>query len=297
LSPYLRTLRPYQWTKNLILFAAVLFSPAQIAKNPEAWVKILQAFAAFCLMSGAVYVLNDIFDIKGDQIHPEKSKRPIASGEISISLAWFYGLMVATVALIWGFLLEGTFGWVLVAYLVINLAYSIGIKHVVILDILFLAMGFVLRALGGVEVLSHVIPKFYLSSWLALCALLLSLFLVLGKRRHEMLLLENNASQHRQILGFYSITFLDQLISVVCAATIMSYCLYTIWYDTIERYDTKNLFLTVPFVIFGVFRYLYLIYKKSEGGDPSRLLFKDMPTLMNVILWILTSATIVYFIR
>jgi len=297
LLPYLRILRPYQWTKNFILFAAVLFSPAQIARNPLAWTKILQAFAVFCLMSGAVYVFNDIFDVNGDRNHPEKCKRPVASGEIPIPIAWFYGLLVATVALIWGFLLEGTFGWVLVAYLIINFAYSIGIKHVVILDILFLSLGFVLRALGGVMVLSHLMPQFYISSWLALCALLLSLFLVLGKRRHEIVLLENNANQHRQILGYYSITFLDQLISVVCAATIMSYCLYTISDDTLKLYHTKNLFLTVPFVIFGVFRYLYLIYKKTEGGDPSRLLFKDMPTLMNVILWILTSATVVYFIR
>jgi 4-hydroxybenzoate polyprenyltransferase len=297
LSSYLRLLRPYQWTKNFILFAAVLFSPAQIARNPLTWMKILQAFVVFCLMSGAVYVFNDVFDAKGDRIHPEKSKRPVASGEIPIPFALLFGLLVASIALVWGFLLETAFGWVLVAYLAINLAYSIGIKHIVILDILFLSMGFVLRALGGVVVLSHVMPQFYLSSWLALCALLLSLFLVLGKRRHEMLLLENNAGQHRQILGYYSVTYLDQLISVVCAATIMSYCLYTISEDTQKLYHTKNLFLTVPFVIFGVFRYLYLIYKKTEGGDPSRLLFKDTPTLLNVILWILTAATVVYITR
>jgi 4-hydroxybenzoate polyprenyltransferase len=297
LTPYLRILRPYQWTKNLILFAAVLFSPAQIARNPNAWVKILQAFAAFCLMSGAVYVINDIFDLKGDRIHPEKSKRPLPSGQISVSFAWIYGILVVVIALIWGFRLESAFGWVLIAYFVINVAYSIGIKQVVILDILFLSTGFVLRALGGVVVLSHLLPEFYLSSWLALCALLLSLFLVLGKRRHEIIMLENNAAQHRQILGYYSIAFLDQLIGVVCAATIISYCLYTISDDTIKLYHTKNLFLTVPFVLFGVFRYLYLIYRKTEGGDPSRLLFQDTPTLINVVLWIMTSATVVYVTR
>jgi len=295
--PYLRILRPYQWTKNLIIFAAVLFSPTQMAKNPEVWGRIVQAFAAFCLISGAVYVINDIFDLEGDKIHPEKSKRPLASGQMSVSFAWLYGFGIAALALVWAFLLETAYGWVLVAYFVINLAYSIGIKHVVILDILFLSMGFVLRALGGVVVLSQFMPHFYLSSWLALCALLLSLFLVLGKRRHEMVMLDNNATLHRQILGHYSISFLDQLISVVCAATIMSYCLYTMSEDTLKLYHTKNLFLTVPFVIFGVFRYLYLIYKKTEGGDPSKLLFRDTPTLINVILWISVSATVVYLTR
>jgi 4-hydroxybenzoate polyprenyltransferase len=294
---YVQVLRPYQWTKNLIIFAAVLFSPTQLAKNPAAWVKIIQAFAAFCLMSGAIYVINDIFDLENDKVHPEKRKRPIAAGLISVSFAWFYGLGLAVIAAFWGFALESSYGWVLVAYFVINLAYSMGVKHIVILDILFLSMGFVLRALGGVLVLSHLMTHFYLSSWLALCALLLSMFLVLGKRRHEMIMLDNNAALHRQILGSYSISFLDQLISVVCAATIISYCLYTISEDTLKLYHTKNLFLTVPFVIYGVFRYMYLIYKKTEGGDPSRLLFRDLPTLINVFLWIIVSAVVVYFTR
>jgi 4-hydroxybenzoate polyprenyltransferase len=295
--PYLRILRPYQWTKNLIIFAAVLFSPTQIARDPDVWVKILQAFAAFCLMSGAVYVINDIFDLNGDRVHPEKKKRPLASGQVSLSFAWTYGILIAALALVWGFLLETAFGWVLAAYFVINLVYSIGIKKAVILDILFLSMGFVLRALGGVLVLSHLMPHFYLSSWLALCALLLSLFLVLGKRRHEIVMLEGNAAEHRAILGHYTVPFIDQLIGIVCAATIMSYCLYTISEDTQQLYHTKNLFFTVPFVIFGVFRYLYLIYKKTEGGDPSRLLFRDLPTLINVVLWIATAATVVYLTR
>ena len=295
--PYLQILRPYQWTKNLIIFAAVLFSPTQLAKSPEVWIKIVQAFGAFCLMSGAVYVLNDIFDLKNDRVHPEKSTRPLAAGKISVSFAWVYGFLIATIAFCWGFILEPAFGWILLTYFVVNLAYSIGIKHLVILDIMFLSLGFVLRALGGVVVLLHLMPQFYLSSWLALCALLLSLFLVLGKRRHEIFLLENNAAEHRYILGHYSISYIDQLISVVCAATIMSYCLYTISEDTQQLYHTTNLFLTVPFVIFGVFRYLYLIYKKTEGGDPSRLLFQDLPTLINVILWIMVSATVVYLTR
>lgn len=295
--PYIQILRPYQWSKNLILFAAILFSPTQIAKDPIAWSKIIQAFVAFCLMSSAVYILNDIFDLKSDQVHPAKSKRPLPSGKISVSFAWFYGIMLALISLIWGFRLESSFGWVLTVYLLINLAYSIGVKNLVILDILFLSFGFVLRALGGVMVLSHVMPNFYLSPWLAFCAMLLSLFLVLGKRRHEMFLLENNASEHRTALGHYSVTFIDHLLSVVCAATIMSYCLYTISDDTQQLYHTKNLFLTVPFVIFGVFRYLYLIFKKTEGGDPSKLLFQDLPTLINVILWIVASATVVYVTR
>jgi 4-hydroxybenzoate polyprenyltransferase len=295
--PYIQILRPYQWSKNLILFAAILFSPTQIARDPAAWSKIIQAFLAFCLMASAVYILNDIFDLKSDRVHPVKAKRPLPSGKISVLTAWMYGIVLAIVSLIWGFRLEPSFGWVLAVYLLINLAYSVGVKNLVILDILFLSFGFVLRALGGVMVLSHVMPNFYLSPWLAFCTLLLSLFLVLGKRRHEMYLLEDNASEHRTALGHYSVTFIDHLLSVVCAATIMSYCLYTISDDTQQLYHTKNLFLTVPFVIFGVFRYLYLIFRKTEGGDPSKLLFQDLPTLINVILWIATSATVVYITR
>ena len=295
--PYIQILRPYQWSKNLILFAAILFSPTQIAKDPAAWFKIIQAFAAFCLMSGAVYILNDIFDLKKDRIHPDKCNRPLPARKISLPVAWIYDAVVIIISLVWGFSLETLFGWILAVYFVINLVYSIGVKNIVILDILFLSFGFVLRALGGVVVLSHIMPNFYLSPWLAFCALLLSLFLVLGKRRHEMHILEDNASEHRTALGHYSITFIDHLLSVVSASTIMSYCLYTISDDTAQLYNTKNLFFTVPFVIFGVFRYLYLIFRKTEGGDPSKLLFQDLPTLINVILWIVASAVVVYVIR
>ncbi|MCB9366157.1 MAG: decaprenyl-phosphate phosphoribosyltransferase [Calditrichaeota bacterium] len=288
-------LRPTQWSKNLIIFAAVLFSPARVVlESPEVVLRALQGFAAFCLLSSAVYALNDVLDIEADRGHPKKKNRPLPSGRVSPSAAIALAILLAVAGVGWAFLLDSYFGWLAVAYLTANLAYSLGLKQAVIVDVLLLSMGFVLRAVGGVAVIRAMLPEVYLSYWLILCAFLLSLFLALAKRRHEIAILGDAAASHRASLAAYSLTFIDQMLASLCAATIVAYSLYTISDDTFRHYGTRNLFWTLPFVVYGLFRYLYLIYNRGEGGDPSRLLVKDRGTLINVALWALTTATIVY---
>lgn len=295
LGAILELLRPAQWSKNLIIFAAVLFSPARVViESPEVLLCALQGFAAFCLLSSAVYALNDVLDLAADRTHPKKKSRPLPSGRVSVSTALAFSLLLAIVGVVWAFWLDPYFGWVGVAYLAANLAYSLGLKRAVILDVLLLSMGFVLRAVGGVAVIRAMLPEVYLSYWLILCAFLLSLFLALAKRRHEIAILGEAAASHRASLAAYSITFIDQMLAALCAATMVAYSLYTISDDTFRHYGTRSLFWTLPFVVYGLFRYLYLIYNRGEGGDPTKLLVKDRGTLINVALWALTTATIVY---
>lgn len=295
LGAIVELLRPTQWSKNLIIFAAVLFSPARVVlESPEVVLRALQGFAAFCLLSSAVYALNDVLDIEADRGHPKKKNRPLPSGRVSPSAAIALAILLAVAGVGWAFLLDSYFGWLAVAYLTANLAYSLGLKQAVIVDVLLLSMGFVLRAVGGVAVIRAMLPEVYLSYWLILCAFLLSLFLALAKRRHEIAILGDAAASHRASLAAYSLTFIDQMLASLCAATIVAYSLYTISDDTFRHYGTRNLFWTLPFVVYGLFRYLYLIYNRGEGGDPSRLLVKDRGTLINVALWALTTATIVY---
>lgn len=295
LSAIIELLRPAQWSKNLIIFAAVLFSPARVVlDSPEVLLRALQGFAAFCLLSSAVYALNDVLDLAADREHPKKKTRPLPSGRVSPSMAIVLAVLLGAIGIGWAFLLDPYFGGIAIGYLVANLAYSLGLKRAVILDVLLLSMGFVLRAVGGVAVIRLMLPEVYLSYWLILCAFLLSLFLALAKRRHEIALLGESAAIHRPSLAAYSLTFIDQMLASLCAATMVAYSLYTISDDTFRHYGTRALFWTLPFVVYGLFRYLYLIYNRGEGGDPSKLLIKDRATLINVALWALTTATIVY---
>lgn len=295
LSATIELLRPAQWSKNLIIFAAVLFSPARVVlDSPEVILRALQGFAAFCMLSSAVYALNDLLDLKADREHPKKKNRPLASGRIAPVTALLISGVLGTIGIAWAFWLDLYFGGIAVAYLVANLAYSLGLKRAVILDVLLLSMGFVLRAVGGVAVIRAMLPEVYLSYWLILCAFLLSLFLALAKRRHEIALLGESAAIHRPSLAGYSLTFIDQMLAALCAATLVAYSLYTISDDTFKHYGTRALFWTLPFVVYGLFRYLYLIYNRGEGGDPSKLLVKDRATLINVACWVITTATIVY---
>jgi 4-hydroxybenzoate polyprenyltransferase len=290
-------IRPQQWTKNLIIFAAILFSPARVAvENPWVILRVVEAFLAFCCLSGAIYAFNDWQDLESDKQHPVKSKRPMASGRVSPRAGLMISLILVFVGVVWAFALDAWFGWIAVVYVGINLAYSLGLKQVVILDVLVLSVGFVLRAVGGIAVIWRFIPAFYLSYWLLLCAFLLSLFLALAKRRHEIVFLGEQAVSHRASLLHYSTQFIDQLLAVLGATTLLAYCLYTISDDTLKRYGTRALFWTIPFVVYGLFRYLYLIYSRSEGGDPTQMLVRDRPTMINVILWALVAATIVYFL-
>jgi 4-hydroxybenzoate polyprenyltransferase len=291
----IQLIRPVQWSKNLILFTAVLFSPARVvAANPIVLLRVTQGFFAFCMLSASVYALNDLLDLEADRNHPKKKNRPLPSGKVSPSGAAAISAAFALAGITWAFLLDYYFGWIAVAYLIANLGYSLGMKRVVILDVLLLSLGFVFRAVGGVALIRLMIPGVYVSYWLILCAFLLSLFLALAKRRHEIALLGSEASKHRASLADYNLAFIDQMISILTAATLVSYSLYTISDDTLAHYGTRNLFWTLPFVVYGLFRYLYLIYRRGEGGDPSSLLIHDKPTLANVALWGCVTACIVY---
>ena len=283
-----RSMRPRQWTKNLILFGALIFS--QNVFSPLLLFKALAAFAIFCFLSGCVYIINDLLDLQQDKIHPVKSKRPLASGKLKPATA-----VIAAIALFClsfgsaAAVTNRTFIITAVIYFVLQIAYSTALKHVVILDVFCIAAGFVLRAIGGAEVID--VP---FSTWLLFCTMLLSLFLALSKRRHELLLLEDDAVHHRKILFEYSPYLLDQMISVVTASTVITYTLYTVSEDTVSKFGTDRLKFTIPFVLYGIFRYLYLIHQKNEGGSPERVLLNDLPLIICVLLYVLTVGLILY---
>ncbi len=295
LNGIIQLIRPLQWVKNLIIFAAVLFSPAKVVlESPDVLVAVIQGFLSFCLVSGGVYALNDLMDLSADRHHPRKQNRPLPSGRVSISGAIIIGIVCAGGGVVWAFSIGQAFGWLVIAYLATNIVYSLGLKRAVILDVLLLSSGFVYRAMGGVFIVSQFVTEFYLSYWLILCTFLLSLFLALAKRRHEIATLGDAAAAHRASLANYSLSLIDQVLAALTAATLVSYSLYTISDDTLKHYGTRDLFWTLPFVVYGLFRYLYLIYSRTEGGDPTRLLLKDRATLINVVLWAVVAAGIVY---
>jgi 4-hydroxybenzoate polyprenyltransferase len=283
----LASMRPLQWIKNLFLFAALVFSghlflPGDLART-------LVGFVCFSLSASGVYLFNDIADIEKDRLHPVKSRRPLPSGRITVGTAYAASAILLAAGATGGYLLEPRFFAVLLTYILINILYSVYLKNVVILDVMTIAAGFVLRVLGGAAIIS--VPT---SEWLIICTVLLSLFLGFSKRRHELTMLETSADDHRTVLKYYSPYFLDQMIGIVTASTVMSYVLYTISEDTLQKFHTKNLIYTVPFVLYGIFRYLYLVHRNDEGGDPTRLALTDRPLLVNMILWIVTASTIIY---
>lgn len=281
------TLRPRQWVKNGFLFVGLVFS--QNLFQIDLFIKVCEGFLVFCLAASSIYVFNDIHDRESDRRHPEKYRRPLAQGSLLVSEAYMVSVVLAAVALILAFMMERTFLLILLAYFVLNLAYSLKIKQVVILDIMFIASGFVLRILAGTT-LAGVNP----SDWLVICTITLSLFLGFSKRRNELVLMGENAGTQRKVLKEYSIHFLDQMISMVTACTVMSYILYTVSPETVGRFGTKNLMFSIPFALFGVFRYLYLIYLKKKMGDPIDLILKDFPFLLNILLWISAIMIIIY---
>jgi len=280
-------MRPKQWIKNLFLFAGLIFS--QNLFNIHKDLLTLLGFAIFCGVSGCVYLINDIKDIEGDKIHPEKSSRPIPSGNLSKSTAALAAGIILIVCLPLAFYINFYLGIITITYLILNLGYSFYLKNIVILDVFIIATGFVLRVLAGASIVS-VRP----SHWLIICTLTISLFLGFCKRRHELIALEDNAVNHRTVLGKYSVYFLDQMIAIVTASTVMSYALYTVSKETIEKFGTPNLIYSIPFVFYGIFRYLYLVHQKETGSNPSEELLTDKPLAINVILWILCVITIIY---
>lgn len=281
------TLRSQQWVKNFVLFAGLIFS--QNLGNTEMVLKTIAGFALFCLLSSSVYILNDIMDVESDRKHPLKSNRPIARGDIKISTAVFLFLILALTSLGLSFWLSPVFALTAVCYFILNSLYSIYLKHVVIIDVMCIALSFVIRAVAGAVLIGVEI-----SAWLIVCTTLLALFLGFGKRRHELLLLETQATEHRKSLSEYSPYFLDQMISVVTASTVVAYAFYTLTPEVESKLGTKHMDFTIPFVLYGVFRYLYLIHQKEGGGSPTRMLLTDKPILANIILWLLAVILIVY---
>ncbi len=281
------SLRPGQWTKNLLVFAGLLF--AKRLFDPVAVLDATSAFAIFCALSGAVYLVNDIADREIDRRHPIKASRPIASGALPVPVAATAAVVLVVSGVVGAFVVSRSFGWVAVGYLVLQVLYSATLKHIVILDVLTIAIGFVLRAVGGAFAIDVEI-----SQWLLVCTILLALFIALAKRRHELVLLADGATGHRPILGEYSAYLLDQMIAVVTASTLVAYIFYTISPETQGKFGTALLELTIPFPIYGIFRYLYLVHRREGGGSPAELLLTDRPLLACVALWAASVAFIIY---
>ena len=288
LAELFKSIRPQQWLKNFFIFAPLIFS--ENIFNRSMFLQSLLAFGIFCLLSGALYILNDLKDIEEDRLHPIKSKRPLAAGELKKRQAIAAFVILSFISLLLASLVNEEFLWVCLVYFVLQIAYSFALKHVVILDVFIVASGFFLRVIAGALAI-----RVQISPWLLICTTLLALFLALSKRRHEILLLDEEAVSHRPILKEYSPYLLDQMISVVTASTVIAYCLYTISGETIEKFGTTKLILTVPFVLYGIFRYLYLIHQKAEGGTPETLIFKDRPLLLDIFFWVVSAALIIYF--
>jgi 4-hydroxybenzoate polyprenyltransferase len=280
-------IRPKQWVKNFLVLAPLIFSLHLF--DQIAVVRAGVMFVLFCLISSSVYLLNDIQDYEQDRLHPVKRHRPIASGDISMTSGFVLMIALLLIALGGAIVFSFQAFLVLLAYWLINLLYSSGLKHQVLLDVFALASGFVLRVAGGALAIEVAI-----SPWLLLCTLLLALFLGFGKRRYEIVLLGDRASEHRQVLGEYNILFLDMMIAVLTACTVMSYALYTMSEVTVRQFHTDRLLLTLPFVLFGIFRYLYLVYHKQRGGDPTQTLLSDPQVVLTLFLWGVAVGIIIY---
>jgi 4-hydroxybenzoate polyprenyltransferase len=285
---YLKALRIEQWSKNFVVFAGLIF--AREFTNTDLIVQSVIAFILFCLASSSIYLINDIIDVERDRRHPEKSKRPIASGKVKKANAVIISILFMIIACVGSiYFLNTYFFTAVISYLILMILYSFVLKQIVIIDVMTIATGFVLRAVGGaVAIMVEISP------WLIICTILLALFIGFGKRRHELTLLEDSAGGHRGILEHYSINLLDQLISIVTAATIIAYAIYTLFGDVYEKIGVRHLELTIPFVIYGIFRYLYLIHQKERGGTPTKILYTDLPILITVILWIATVFLLMY---
>jgi 4-hydroxybenzoate polyprenyltransferase len=281
------SLRPGQWTKNLFVFAALVF--AERLSDLGAVAQSVAAFLIFCALSSTVYLINDVLDREQDRRHPLKASRPIASGAIAPALALGVAAVLGFAAMIVALGLGWQFFQIAAAYLVLLIAYSAFLKHIVILDVLTIAAGFTLRAAAGAAAIA--VP---MSHWLLVCTTLLALFIALSKRRHELTLLADKAIDHRPILGDYTPYLLDQMVSVVTASTLIAYAFYTISPETTAKFGTDLLSLTIPFPLYGIFRYLFLVHQRDKGGSPAELVVNDRPLLACVALWALSVILIIY---
>jgi len=280
-----KSLRPKQWSKNAFVFAGLIFGMK--LSDPSAIISTLAVFGVFCALSSSAYLLNDVMDVKRDRIHPKKSRRPIASGIVPRSFALGLSVLLAAGGLFAAFSLNYETGLVSTGYFVLTVAYTLVLKHILLIDLIGLSGGYVLRAVAGAVAIGVLV-----SAWLLLCTILLALFLGITKRRHEILLLEESAGDHRKILAEYSVALLDQMVSLISSAVLISYALYTV----LGEHSRPEILLgaTFPFVVYGLFRYLYLVYKKGLGGSPEELLLKDLPLLTCAALWALVSVAVLY---
>jgi 4-hydroxybenzoate polyprenyltransferase len=283
-----QAMRPYNWTKNLFVYAPLIFSGK--FTQTASCIKATLAFICFCIAASTVYLINDVCDRKEDSRHPVKKNRPIASGAIASKQAIIIGIILVICCLSFTYFLGGYVFICLLLYIFISIAYSLAIKHIVILDVLTIAFGFVLRVLAGSATIS-VEPSY----WLVLCTIMISIFLGFAKRRAELVDVTNGHNNSRPVLKNYSIAFLDQVIPVVTGATILAYALYTVDEHTRKVLGTTAMFLTLPFVIYGLLRYIYIIYHLRKGADPAETLISDAPTVINLFLWVLTSLVIVKY--
>ncbi len=290
--PLIQALRPKQWTKNLLLFAGVLFS--RQVSDPALALRAVAGFVAFSLLSGSVYLLNDLMDVRADRLHPKKRLRPIASGRlpVAVALGALFPLLAVVVAISWW--LGAGFTEVAAIYFVLNLAYSFGLKNQVLIDVFILALGFVLRAMAGVELLLPVAPATALSPWLLVCTFFGALFLGLAKRRREITNAGSGAGERRAVLHYYTAELLDGLLLVSASSSLMGYALYTIWPGTVAKFGTEALLYTVPLVAYGIFRYLYLVRVSESSEDPSQVLLSDRPLGVCVLLYLAAVVYIIY---
>lgn len=289
-----KSLRPKQWTKNLLLFAGVVFTRSW--GDPLMVRNAVAAFAIFCGLSSVVYLVNDIFDVEKDRQHPKKKFRPIAAGVVSIPMAWALAVLMTVGGLYAAFALTRGFGIIAALYLALSFGYSVYLKHVAVADILVLAVGFVLRALGGIEAIHMPGTQVQVTSFFLLTTLFLALFLAICKRRNELVTLGDEAANHRQVLGEYSVDFLNVLLTVATTGTIFSYALWTTQgqFAGPQMQGQFGMVFTIPFVLYGIFRYVWLVYRRDEGGAPEVLLLTDIPLLISVLLWGITVVAILY---
>ncbi len=287
ISAIIKTMRPKQWTKNIVVYAALIFDGKFL--EPDLFFKTTALFALFCLVSSSVYLLNDLVDIEKDRAHPLKRHRPLASGALKPSIAVITLVVLLAASLPAAWVLNPTAGLILGGYFVMNVAYSFWLKHMVILDVFTIAAGFVLRVAAGAAVVQ--VERF--SPWLYVCITLVALIIALGKRRAELVALQADAGNHRAILDEYNLNFLDHLISLTTGATVVTYSLYTFSAQNLP--ENHLMMLTIPIVIYFLFRYLYLIHVQHLGGAPDELIFKDKPLFFSAVFWALAVVVILYF--
>jgi 4-hydroxybenzoate polyprenyltransferase len=288
LSGLIRTMRPRQWTKNVLIYAGLVFDRQLFVA--DAFLRVTLSFFLLCLVASTIYIINDLVDIERDRLHPVKKNRPIPSGKLPVRVAIVAAILLPAFALGISALYSPSFTIVLVLYFVLHILYSFVLKNIVIIDIMAITAGFVLRVAAGVVVVQ--VANF--SPWLYACSALLALFLAIGKRRQELIMLADNAENFRATYKSYNLTLLDEMLRLVTISTFITYLLYTVEAQTILVANTNVALITVPFVLYALFRYMYLIYVKGEGSAPDEVLLKDYPLLISILLWGLTFIAIIY---